>query len=263
MLQSHPAADLFPLLRDDELADLAADVREHGLHEPIVLHEGKVLDGRNRLAACKIANVEPRFIAWEGSGSPTTWVLSRNLHRRHLSASQRAAVAVDALPLLEAEAKERQRAAGMRSAALRSVENEVPATLPDAHIDVGEAREKAAAAVGASARYVSDAKAIGEKAPEVLDAVKSGVVTIPEAKRISALPSPAERAKAITDAKAGGGRRKHPVPTPAVGPRTTSEALVTVRVAVGNLGKLLDEVPKADRPIWWTALRKAIRAVGR
>jgi len=49
----------------------------------------KFLDGRNRLAACRIAKVKPRFVEWDGTGSPLQWVISENLIRRHLTSSQR------------------------------------------------------------------------------------------------------------------------------------------------------------------------------
>ena len=63
----------------DELQALAADIKERGLLQDIVLHEGKILDGRNRNKACKIAGVKPRFVQWPGKGSPLAWVISTNL----------------------------------------------------------------------------------------------------------------------------------------------------------------------------------------
>jgi hypothetical protein len=56
-LQPHPLADLFPMMGEAELSALAADIKAHGLREPIVLHEGLILDGRNRLKACEIVGV--------------------------------------------------------------------------------------------------------------------------------------------------------------------------------------------------------------
>lgn len=107
----HPAANLFPMLSEKELRELADDIKAHGLLNSIVLLDGKVLDGRNRLAACDMAGVEPRTEEYRGT-TPVEYVLAANLKRRHLTASQKAAVAVASLPLLEAEAKERQKKHG-------------------------------------------------------------------------------------------------------------------------------------------------------
>jgi ParB family chromosome partitioning protein len=89
----HPACALFPMMDADALEKLAEDIRAHGLRHPVILHDGKVLDGRNRLEACGRAGVAPDFEEWAGDGDPVEWVVSTNLHRRHLSTSQRAMVA--------------------------------------------------------------------------------------------------------------------------------------------------------------------------
>jgi ParB-like chromosome segregation protein Spo0J len=96
-LKFHPVADIFPLLEEPALSALAADIREHGLHDDIVLHpdDGSIVDGRNRYLACLDAGVKPRFRDWDGEGSLLDYVVSENLHRRHLNASQRAMVAAE------------------------------------------------------------------------------------------------------------------------------------------------------------------------
>ena len=55
MYEAHPAAELFPLMDNVALAALIRDIKENGLQEPILLWEGKILDGRNRLKACERA----------------------------------------------------------------------------------------------------------------------------------------------------------------------------------------------------------------
>jgi hypothetical protein len=106
----HPAAELFPMLVDSEIAELAKDIAAKGLVEPLVVWDGLLLDGRNRRRACEMAGVEPRFVEWHGEGgSPVAFIAARNLHRRHLSESQRAAIAAQVKPMFEQEAAERQR----------------------------------------------------------------------------------------------------------------------------------------------------------
>ncbi len=88
----HPLAGIFPLPGEDELRAMADDIADHGLREPIATLEGRILDGRCRYLACKIAGVEPRFESHDGE-EPISYVLSRNFHRRHLTQPQRAMVA--------------------------------------------------------------------------------------------------------------------------------------------------------------------------
>lgn len=190
----HPAAALFPMLSEAELDALAADIAEHGQHEPIIITAADlVLDGRNRLEACKRAKVEPEIQLWDREDdeiSPTAWVMSRNLRRRHLTDSQKAMVAVDALPLLQAEAKARQkmggRPANKGSAPVRDHSLTAPAPAPPkaAAATNGKAAAAAGKAVGVSTRIVEQAKALIAKAPKAeLEKIRSGEKTIKQVER--------------------------------------------------------------------------------
>jgi hypothetical protein len=88
----HPIADLFPTMSDGDLTELAEDIKRNGLLDPIITFEDKILDGRHRFKACRVAGVDPVFQPFEGE-DPVAYVVSKNLHRRHLTASQRAVIA--------------------------------------------------------------------------------------------------------------------------------------------------------------------------
>jgi N6-adenosine-specific RNA methylase IME4 len=88
-VEAHPAADVFPLMDDVRLQELADDIALNGLREPIQVYRGKVLDGRNRLAACEIAGVAPRFEHLPDDVSPWRMAWSLNGQRRDLSTDQR------------------------------------------------------------------------------------------------------------------------------------------------------------------------------
>src|SRR5690242_16836956 len=86
----HPYAAVVPMLGQVELNALAADIQSNGLKQPIVLLDGKILDGRNRYKACLMVNVEPAFRDYNGEGDPIDYIVSMNLCRRQLTASQKA-----------------------------------------------------------------------------------------------------------------------------------------------------------------------------
>jgi hypothetical protein len=90
----HGVANIFPMMTDAEFASLKADIAENGLREAVWLHpNGSIIDGRNRYNACTELGIVPEFRTWNGGGSLVSFVVSLNLHRRHLTESQRAMVA--------------------------------------------------------------------------------------------------------------------------------------------------------------------------
>lgn len=87
----HPLAALFPLLSGDPYWALVADIREHGVREPIVMFDGAILDGRNRYLAARECGAGIPRVQFEGA-DPLAFVVSLNLKRRHLDESQRSLV---------------------------------------------------------------------------------------------------------------------------------------------------------------------------
>lgn len=92
-MKLHPLCEAFPRLSENELNELASDIKQNGQRQDILTLDGMVLDGQNRLLACEIAKVEPRFKKFKGD--PVALVKSLNINRRHLNESQRAMVAAE------------------------------------------------------------------------------------------------------------------------------------------------------------------------
>lgn len=90
-LELHPLCTLFPRMSEGDFDSLCSDIEQNGLRQPIVLHEGMILDGGNRYRACMETGSAPAFIEFDGENL-VSYVLSANLHRRHLSPGQQAAI---------------------------------------------------------------------------------------------------------------------------------------------------------------------------
>jgi N6-adenosine-specific RNA methylase IME4 len=172
-LTFHPLADIFPLLEGPAFDELVADIKTHGVREPIWLYGGQILDGRNRYRACLEAGIEPRSTVYKGD-DPLGFVISLNLKRRHLNASQLAFVALE-IEKAEAELAKQRMLAGKKLD---------PVQFVGQGSETGRATKKAAEAVGVNHQYVSDAKKIAAKAPELAADIKAGTKTITQAMRI-------------------------------------------------------------------------------
>lgn len=242
----HPAADLFPMMTDEELTALTEDIKNNGLIDPIILHEGQILDGRNRFRACEIAGVEPRFQRSELNGhSPLLYVVSKNLHRRHLTPSQLACVGADITPLLREEAQKRQEEGGRNGGELAGIgrpKNRLPVNSPEAYSgrirtrhDENETRSRAAAAVGVGPRLVQDAVTVRKLDPSLYEEVRQGKLAVNAALSIA-------KARAKTKA-----REAEPAPTPA--PVTTSAPAAKRKrtVTLPRAGKRREQYEHAEK----------------
>lgn len=171
----HPLCTLFPRLAGAEFDALRDDIKANGLRTPIVLHNGMILDGGNRYRACVEAGVEPHFVEFDG-GNVVSFVLSANLHRRHMTAGQQAAIVASAQDWAKAQPASRPEKAG----------NVAPlSTVADR-----------AAQSGASHRTQKMADAVAKRDPELARKVAHGEVSLPKAaeqvgaKAPKALPAP-------------------------------------------------------------------------
>jgi ParB family chromosome partitioning protein len=180
-MKFHRFANAFPLISGDDLSRLVDDIKAHGQREPIRTYDGAILDGRNRFRACELAGIDP----WIEPSAATTdedalrESVSANLHRRHLTASQRAMVGAALEPMFAEMAKARQAAGG-----------KVKANLPEAR----QAREDAAEAVNVGARSIQHAKTVTEHGtPELRAAVVAGDIAVSAASQASTLAPDAQR----------------------------------------------------------------------
>ena len=160
-LDFHPLANIFPLIDGAEFEALAADILTNGVLEPVVVYEGQILDGRNRYRASKSVAVDCPIDEYRGA-DPASYVVSLNIHRRHLSESQRAMAA----------AKLANAGVGRNWA-----------NLPDKKTSA-----EAAELLNVSERTVKSAKKIQQQgSPELTEAVEQGRVSVSAASDVATL----------------------------------------------------------------------------
>ncbi|HYE70663.1 MAG TPA: hypothetical protein VD932_03980 [Aquabacterium sp.] len=181
-MKFHPYAEIFPLIDDADFDQLVEDIKAHGLREPIWTFEGQILDGRNRFMACAAAKVKPQFREYTG-GDALAFVLSLNVHRRHLTESQRAMAAAEVAKLSRGRPSQANESNGEKN---RS---------PDL-ITQTEAAER----MHVSPSSVKRAKQVLEKGSKELQrAVKSGELPVKKAAAVVDLPK-SEQLKAAKQA---------------------------------------------------------------
>lgn len=153
-LRPHPCADLFPPMDEQTFDAVVADIAKNGQRDPIIVDQfNRIVDGVHRYRACikleKAPKIERRTFT---DGEATRFSISRNLHRRHLTASQKAAFGADAAT----------RAQGGHQA-----------NLPDAL-----SQAEAARLMGVSERAVRSAVKVKRQSPELHEQVKAGAIAL-------------------------------------------------------------------------------------
>jgi ParB-like chromosome segregation protein Spo0J len=153
----HPVADLFPLIDGQAFDELVADIKANGLIEPITVMGDQILDGRNRLRACAAAGIEPRFREVSPT-DPAAYIVSLNIHRRHLTTIQRKAIAAELATLANGTNQFQQKVGGSN----------------DPPTDDAMSNAQAASFMNVSAASVKRQKAIMRDHPDLHDAMKRG-----------------------------------------------------------------------------------------
>jgi hypothetical protein len=177
-MKPHPLSEIFPAMEGTEYAALVADIEAHGQIQPLVMYQGKILDGRNRARACEKLGIKPKTTDYRGT-DPLGYVLSLNLSRRHLSESQRAMVAARVSELSE------------RGGDRRSAHQE-------ANLQSKPTIATAAKALNVSPRSTRDARKVVEKAtPALRKAVERDEIPVSTAAKL--VDEPASTQKAAAD----------------------------------------------------------------
>lgn len=174
----HDLCKLFPPMPEDQFNSLIDSIRDHGLLTPIMLYEGKILDGRHRYKACINLRIEPSFKEYEGDDA-LGYVIALNLSRRHLDESQRAMIGARISNLKDGQRKH------------------TGAPIGAAKVSQAEA----AGQMGVARRSVQRARTVLEKGtPELADAVDSGQIAVSVAAKIAEM-EPEQQAQVIADPK--------------------------------------------------------------
>lgn len=170
--KQHPLSAAFPSMSDEDFAALVVDIDANGQRDPVVLFEGMVIDGWHRTRACDQLAQPLMFVDLQAGIDPVAFVMSRNLHRRHLTASQRAIAVAACAKWLPS--------GGQPESATVALSGAEPA---------GKSLAALADDAGVSRRTMAHAaKVVKEAAPEVTQAVKDGALPVAQAASIAALP---------------------------------------------------------------------------
>ena len=195
-LEIHPLADRLPDMPEDQFKKFKEDISGLGVLEPIILLDGKILDGRHRYRACLELGIECPSKTVKDL-SPNDLVRSMNLCRRHLNSSQRSMVGVALLEPFEIEAK-KAKVESIKAQPRSNGGSFQPsgANLP-LTVHAKKSAEKVAESLNVGARSIKDAKVVtNEATPEEIKSVTNGKAAVSTtAKKVRERRPPAKEKK--------------------------------------------------------------------
>ncbi len=216
-LQSHELANLFPMMSGPEFESLVRDIQENGLTCPtILLHsDGRILDGRNRYAACRRLGIDIKTETFAGDDKAAlAHVVSVNLERRQLTTSQRAAIAAEIATLKHGEhlktmPRDERGVPQKPKEAILPLRDSAPQSGMNTRA-VGKSRQEAADMVKVSKGTVKSATIVKRKAPHIHEMVRSGEVNVNTARLFVTLgdEQAIEAAKTGEDVRAGANKAR-------------------------------------------------------
>lgn len=172
-LSFHPFLTIFPEMGKVAFDEFVADIRDHGIREAIWTHKNQIIDGRNRWLACEQLVLPCPTREYVGDEKDLlAFVISQNLHRRQLDASQRAMVAA--------------RIATMRQGARTDLQPRP--NLAEVSIqDAGKLLNVSTGNVKSAKRVIAKAE------PEIVKAVEQGKLAVSAATKVALQPADVQR----------------------------------------------------------------------
>lgn len=183
----HALSAAFPPISGAEFSELVDDIEANGQQEPCIALGTEILDGWNRYRACAEIGREARVEQFTGS-DPVAYVLAKNVHRRHLTASQRALAVAACAAWAPLGANQHRRVDHEELPSPETEGSSRRSTLPEEPAPVTTI-EQAARAADVSPATMKRAKAVvAAAAPEVVNAVRTGEVSVAQAAAVVSLP---------------------------------------------------------------------------
>lgn len=235
---NHPAADLFPMMQGIQWENFKEDIRQNGFQESVTLYKNQILDGRNRYkAAIELNMLDDLPIAEiddDTNFDPYQWVISRNLHRRHLNESQR----------------------GMVAAKLAKLQHGGDRKSDEIKVSIDTSMEKAAEQLQVGRATVARAKTVlANGSPELIEAVEQGKVAVSKAAAV-AKEVPKERQLEVVKTKSQNDVPQKPNTKPELKPKNKEaerdidaeavQAFLTCRSRLSRIKKLLIELTETE-----------------